>query len=140
MRGSMLGQRIAVKGSCIRPACLVCGTAIVMTVAAPVRAQDLEKREVPHAAKPPPNDPRRGPRLVYARGPAACLPESAFRDEVAIDLDGVDHFDATSPDVVDVKFEKIPGGFRSTLVYTDAAGKPASPTVKTYWNCEQLGR
>src|SRR5690349_15260580 len=106
----------------VRLAGLVCAV-VAMAIAVPVRAQGA-----PKATRPPPNDPRRGPRLEYTRGPAACLSESSFRDEVAIVLDGVDHFDATSSDVMSVKFEKIAGGFRGTLVYTNVAGQPANPT------------
>jgi hypothetical protein len=92
------------------------------------------------AAKPPANDPRKGPRLEYTRGPAQCLSEQSFRDEVAIILDSVDHFDDQARAVARVKFEKIPGGYRGTLVHTKADGKQQTPTIKTYYNCEILGR
>ena len=91
----------------VRSAARACAVVMIaIAIGAPARAQGtgtgvlLRKK----AKKPPPNDPRKGPRLVYSRGPAACLSESDFRDEVAIILDGVDHWDATSLEVVDVTF------------------------------------
>lgn len=86
-------------------------------------------------------DPRRGPRLEYVRGPAACLSEAQFRDEVAIAAhDGVDHLDDSSPDVVRVWFEKIRGGYRGTVVYTDANGVKDTPQVHTGDHCHIVAR
>src|SRR5689334_8662428 len=62
---------------------------------------------------------RKAPRLAYTRGPAECLSEEDFRREVAIALDGGDHFDPTAPDVLRVRFEKVQGGYRGIIEYTD---------------------
>jgi hypothetical protein len=76
----------------------------------------------------PIDDPRKGPRLEYKRGPNQCLDETRFRQRVSYWLDGVDHLAADSPDVVRVAFERAPGGgYRATVAYTDAAGKSAPP-------------
>ncbi len=92
----------------------------VLLAAAPARAQQQHNAATPAREG---DDPRRGPRLEYKRGPAECLPETGFRSEVAIAAhDGIDHLHDDSPDVVRVWFEKIPGGFRGTVVYTDATG------------------
>lgn len=109
----------------------------VLAGAAPAHAQGL-----PPARPAPAADPRRGPRLEYTRGPAECLPEAEFRSEVAIAArDGVDHLHAGSPDVVRVRFEKIPRGrYRATIEYTDAAGTTEEPEVQTSYNCEILAR
>lgn len=82
----------------------------------------------------------KAPRLSYKQGPAQCLPEDLFRAEVAIALDGGDYFDDTAPDVVRVWFEKIPGGYRGTVEYTDAKGHKDPWIVKTGPLCETLGR
>lgn len=116
------------------PAMLLLSLA-VLVAAAPVRA------DLPPAKPAPAGDPRRGPRLEYERGPAECLSEAAFRSEVAIAVqDGVDHLSAGSPDVVRVRFEKIPGGYRGTIEYTDPTGAKDEPEVQTSYNCEILGR
>lgn len=82
----------------------------------------------------------KAPRLSYKQGPAQCLPEDLFRAEVAIALDGGDYFDDTAPDVVRVWFEKIPGGYRGTVEYTDAKGNKDPWIVKAGPLCETLGR
>jgi hypothetical protein len=126
----------------VRLATLVCAVILIATaIPAPVRAQGAAREKTPPAKPAPPNDPRRGPRLEYTQGPAACLTEQGFRDEVAIILDGVDHLDQTSADKLSVKFERLKVEYyRGTLVYTDAAGKSRPPTIKMYNNCEILGR
>jgi hypothetical protein len=107
-----------------------------LTVAMPARVQQL-----PPTQPPPAVDPRRGPRLEYRQGPTECLPEAEFRKEVAIAARShLDHLDPTSPDVVRVWFERIPGGFRGFVEYTDATGEKDPPDVKTSYNCEILGR
>lgn len=107
----------------------------VATLAAPSRAQ------LPPAQRPPDDDPRKGPRLEYQRGPRECLPEAEFRSEVAIAAhDGVDHLADDSPDVVRVRFERIPGGYRGTIEYVDATGARDVPEVQTSYNCEILAR
>jgi len=109
-------------------------TLAVLVVAWPARAQ--EAAPIPVYADPN----RRAPRLSFTRGPAECLSEAKFRIEVAVALDGADHFDATAPDVLRVWFEKIPGGYRGTIEYTDANGEKETPKFKTSYNCEILGR
>lgn len=107
----------------------------VLAVALPALAQ------IPPAPPAPVDDPRRGPRLEYRQGPRECLTEDAFRIEVAIAAhEGVDRLDASSPDVVRVWFEKIPGGYRGTIEYTDATGAKDVPEVQTSYNCEILAR
>ena len=87
------------------------------------------------------DDPRKGPRLEYRQGPRECLTEDAFRSEVAIAAhDGEDHLYDSSPDVVRVWFEKIRGGYRGTIEYTDATGAKDVPEVQTSYNCEILAR
>lgn len=109
----------------------------VLATAAPVRAQPSP----PAQPDPADDDPRRGPRLEYKRGPAQCLPEEEFRSEVAIATrDGIDHLHASSPDVVRVWFEKIPGGYRGTVEYTDATGAKDPPQVHTSDHCRLLAR
>lgn len=109
----------------------------MLSTAAPARAQPSHD-----PARPAPeDDPRRGPRLVYEQGPPECLDEAQFHSEVAIAArDGVDHLHDSSPDVVRVRFEKIPGGFRGTVEHTDAAGATDAPDVMTANNCEVLAR
>lgn len=114
--------------------------AVALVVAALAVASPASAQEVPAALAAPPDDPRKGPRLEYSRGPAQCLDERGFRSEVAIPLDGVDHLAADSPDVARVWFEAIPDGYKGTLVYTDAQGNAHPPVVRTYSNCETLGR
>jgi hypothetical protein len=104
--------------------------AVVWAVAAPARAQV----STPAAAQ------RKAPRLEYKRGPAECVSEEKFRGEVSYARGGRDLFDATAPDVLRVWFEKIPGGYRGTIQYTDAAGKTESPTTLTDDNCRMLAR
>ena len=107
---------------------------VVLVVERLARAQDA-------APAAPVDDPRRGPRLEYRQGPRECLTEDAFRSEVAIAAnDGVDHLYDSSPDVVRVWFEKIRGGYRGTIEYTDATGAKDVPEVQTSYNCEILAR
>ena len=113
-------------------AVLLAVSVIVLTSAA--HAQDA----TPAA---PVDDPRKGPRLEYRQGPRECLTEDAFRSEVAIAAnDGEDHLYDSSPDVVRVWFEKIRGGYRGTIEYTDATGAKDVPEVQTSYNCEILAR
>lgn len=106
-----------------------------LATAAPARAQ------LPPVQPAPVDDARRGPRLEYRQGPRECLTEDAFRSEVAIAAnDGVDHLYDSSPDVVRVWFEKIRGGYRATIEYTDATGAKDVPEVQTSYNCEILAR
>lgn len=109
----------------------------VFAVAEPARAQQQH-----NAAKPArEDDDRKGPRLEYKQGPAECLTEEGFRSEVAIAAhDGIDHLHDDSPDVVRVSFEKIRGGYRATIEYTDATGAKDAPEVQTSYNCEILAR
>lgn len=108
----------------------------VLSAATSARAQQL-----PPVQPAPDDDPRRGPRLEYTRGPAECLPEDQFRSEVAIAAhDGIDHLHASSPDVVRVWFEKIRGGFRGTVEYTDKTGAKDPPQVHTSDHCHLLAR
>ena len=98
-------------------------------------------QQLPPAEEAPKDDPRKGPRLEYKRGPAQCLAENDFRSEVAIALDGVDHLATDSPDLVQVRFERnAGGGFKATIVHTNALGEQSAPKVLTYYNCEILGR
>lgn len=116
-------------------------SAPLLFLAALLAATSASAQQLPSAQPAPADDPRRGPRLEYKRGPAECLTEENFRREVAISLDGVDHLAADSPDVVQVRFERnAGGGFRVTIVYTNAQGEQDAPTVLTYYNCEILGR
>ncbi|MBK8252631.1 MAG: hypothetical protein IPK82_08175 [Polyangiaceae bacterium] len=60
------------------------------------------------------------------------LDEQYFRHEVAIFTLGVDFFgDSTAADVVRVTFDRIPGGVRGTVVYTDANGVSGEADVAT---------
>lgn len=102
---------------------------VVLGVAARARAQDVSAAAV-----------GKGPRLVYVQGPGECLTEEGFRGEVAVALDGDDHFDGAAADVLRVAFESVPGGYKGTLEYTDAGGKKEPAKVQTYYNCEILGR
>lgn len=94
-------------------------------LAAPSRAQ----KELPPILRTPANDPRRGPRLEFQRGPARCPDEQTFRREVAYWADGVDHLAADSLDVVRVRLEWTAAGYRGVVEYTDAAGKTTAETV-----------
>ncbi len=92
----------------------------VISATVPARAQQLPPEQAPA------DDPRKGPRLEYKHGPAQCLDEQTFRRRVSYWVDSIDHLAADSPDVVRVAFERAPGGgYRATVVYTDAAGKSA---------------
>jgi hypothetical protein len=106
----------------------------VLAFAGRARAQDVSVEGVRPALG------QKAPRLSYARGPAECLSEDGFRDEVAIALHGADLFDESAPDVLRVWFEKVPGGYRGTLEYTDADGRKEPPKPQSYYNCEILGR
>lgn len=119
-----------------RRAGLLCALAVAWTMP----SASAQPALVPHAAAPAGVDPRRGPRLLYHRGPLRCLSEASFRDEVAILLDGTDHFSTSSPDTIAVRFEMVPDGFRATLTYTDAQGRASAPVIRHYWNCEGLAR
>ncbi len=107
----------------------------VLLTAVPARAQQQH-----NAAKPArEDDDRKGPRLEYKQGPAECLREELFRSMVASAAhDGIDHLHDDSPDVVRVWFEKIRGGYRGTVEYTDATGAKDVPEVLTSYNCELL--
>lgn len=96
-----------------------------MLLTSPSRAQ----KELPPILRTPANDPRRGPRLEFQRGPAQCPDEKTFRREVAYWADGVDHLAADSPDVVRVRLEWTAAGYRGVVEYTDAAGKTTAETV-----------
>lgn len=119
----------------LRLRCVLVSFAL-LSAAMPARAQQL-----PPVQSAPDDDPRRGPRLEYTRGPAECLPEDQFRSEVAIAAhDGIDHLHAGSPDVVRVWFEKIRGGFRGTVEYTDKTGAKDPPQIHTSDHCHLLAR
>ncbi len=112
---------------------------VVLVLERLAHAQDTAttRAQLPSAV----DDPRKGPRLVYRQGPRECLTEDAFRSEVAIAAqDGEDHLYDSSPDVVRVWFEKIRGGYRGTIEYTDATGAKDVPEVQTSYNCEILAR
>lgn len=102
----------------------------------PLPAHAQEAPAVPVYADPD----RKAPRLAYVRGPAECLSEEDFRREVAIWLDGRDHFDSTAPDVLSVRFEKGGAGYHGIVTYTDANGVTEPPDVQTSDNCEVLAR
>lgn len=106
----------------------------VLAVAARARAQDGPQEPAHTKAE------RKAPRLSYTQGPAECLTEEGFRSEVAVALDGADHFRAVAPDVLRVWFEKVPGGYRGTLEYTGPDAQKEPLKVQTYSNCEVLGR
>ena len=115
--------------------CVLVLSLAVLSAAAPASAQQQH-----NAAKPArEDDDRKGPRLEYKQGPAECLREELFRSVVASAAhDGIDHLHDDSPDVVRVWFEKIRGGYRGTVEYTDATGAKDVPEVLTSYNCELL--
>ena len=116
--------------------------AFVLLLAVLLAAVPASAQQQHNAAKPArEDDDRKGPRLEYKQGPAECLPEEEFRGEVAIAAhDGIDHLHDDSPDVVRVSFEKVRGGYRATIEYTDATGAKDVPEVQTSYNCEILAR
>ena len=124
----------------MRAAVLAFLSLAVMLVAGWGRAQEAQE-ELPPELRVPANDPRKGPRLEYARGPAQCPGEKAFRRMVAVWLDGRDHLAADSPDVARVRFAWTPQGYVGTVEYTDAAGNTSKVTVtKEADHCPSLAR
>jgi hypothetical protein len=104
------------------------------------RAQGAQE-ELPPELRVPANDPRKGPRLEFVRGPAQCPDEKAFRRMVAVWLDGRDHLAADSPDVARVRLAWTPQGYVGTVEYTDAAGNTSKVTVtKEADHCPSLAR
>ncbi len=111
-----------------------------MLLAGRARAQGAQD-ELPPELRVPANDPRKGPRLEFVRGPAQCPDEKAFRRMVAVWLDGRDHLAADSPDVARVRLAWTPQGYVGTVEYTDAAGNTSKVTVtKEADHCPSLAR
>ena len=105
------------------------------------RAQGAQD-ELPPELRVPANDPRKGARLEFVRGPAQCPDEKAFRRMVAVWVDGRDHLAADSPDVVRVRFAWTAQGYVGTVEYTDAAGNTTTQRVTREGNehCRLLAR
>ena len=103
----------------------------VLLAATSTRAQDATEAQAEATSKP------WGPRLSYATVPG-CLPESTFRDSVAVFYGGEDPFDSNAPDLVRITFEKIPSGYRGTVQYTPPKGDPWPAEVMTHASCSAL--